>query len=164
MKKYYLKKRNILFLSGVSALPVLFAVLIFGYLILSEPNPSWVITLFIFVIPLEIIHSIWMVFSIYLVISGDGIKYNLYNRAVTARWIETEGISRTTKIENLIINKPPYNKANFLFSLFPSNALKKIKTKSYIPLSWFADNWRDSELGQQIRQYAPHLFEKEKPT
>ncbi len=34
--------------------------------------------------------------------------------------------------------------------------------KVFIPLSKFSDNWRDSELGQQIKQYAPHLFEKEK--
>lgn len=29
----------------------------------------------------------------------------------------------------------------------------------FIPLSVFADNWRDSELGQKIKQYAPHLFQ-----
>jgi len=34
--------------------------------------------------------------------------------------------------------------------------------KSFIPLSKFSETWRDSELGQQIKQYAPHLFEKEK--
>ena len=31
----------------------------------------------------------------------------------------------------------------------------------FIPLSCFADNWSESELGQQIKQYAPHLFEQE---
>lgn len=31
--------------------------------------------------------------------------------------------------------------------------------KPFIPLSCFVDNWRDSELGGQIKQYAPHLFE-----
>jgi hypothetical protein len=34
--------------------------------------------------------------------------------------------------------------------------------KTLIPLSGFSENWSDSELGQQIKQYAPHLFEKEK--
>jgi len=29
----------------------------------------------------------------------------------------------------------------------------------FIPLSIFAENWRDSELGQQIKQRAPHLFQ-----
>ena len=28
-----------------------------------------------------------------------------------------------------------------------------------IPLSCFSDNWRDSELGHQIKQYALHLFQ-----
>ena len=162
MKKYYLKKRNRLFLAGISALPVLLAIAIFGFLFLSEFNQGWVISLFIFAIVIEIFHSVWMVFSVYLLIWEDGIKYNLYNRAMTARWTEIEGVSRTAKTENLIVNKPPYNKAKMPFSLFSSNALKKMTKKSYIPLSWFADNWRDSELGQQIKQYAPHLFEKEK--
>jgi hypothetical protein len=31
-----------------------------------------------------------------------------------------------------------------------------------IPLSCFDQNWRESKLGQQIEQHAPHLFEKEK--
>lgn len=30
----------------------------------------------------------------------------------------------------------------------------------YIPLEDFVKNWRDSELGQQIKQYAPHLFQQ----
>ena len=30
--------------------------------------------------------------------------------------------------------------------------------KPFIPLSCFVDNWRDSELGAQIKNYAPHLF------
>ena len=34
--------------------------------------------------------------------------------------------------------------------------------RSFIPLSKFSENWRDSELGGQIKQYAPHLFEKER--
>ena len=34
--------------------------------------------------------------------------------------------------------------------------------KTIIPLSHFAENWHDSELGQHIKQHAPHLFEKEK--
>ncbi len=34
--------------------------------------------------------------------------------------------------------------------------------KSFIPFSKFSKNWRDSELGQQIKQHAPQLFEKGK--
>jgi hypothetical protein len=30
--------------------------------------------------------------------------------------------------------------------------------KPFIPLSCFVHNWRNSELGGQIKQYAPHLF------
>jgi hypothetical protein len=34
--------------------------------------------------------------------------------------------------------------------------------KSFIPLSKFSENWRDSELGGQIKHYAPQLFQNEK--
>jgi len=30
--------------------------------------------------------------------------------------------------------------------------------KPFIPLSCFVHNWRDSDLGSQIKNYAPHLF------
>jgi hypothetical protein len=33
---------------------------------------------------------------------------------------------------------------------------------AFIPLNAFSNSWRNSELGQQIQQYAPNLFEKEK--
>jgi hypothetical protein len=36
--------------------------------------------------------------------------------------------------------------------------------RPFIPLSCFIENWRDSELGGQIKQYAPHLFEKSFPS
>jgi len=32
----------------------------------------------------------------------------------------------------------------------------------FIPVFMFVKSWRDSDLGQQIKQHAPHLFEKEK--
>jgi hypothetical protein len=32
----------------------------------------------------------------------------------------------------------------------------------FIPIFMFLESWRESELGQQIKQYAPHLFEQEK--
>lgn len=33
--------------------------------------------------------------------------------------------------------------------------------RPFIPLSCFVDNWRDSELGEQIKKNAPHLFNNE---
>ncbi len=35
----------------------------------------------------------------------------------------------------------------------------KSNSNDFIPLSYFSNNWRDSELGQQIKQHAPHLFQ-----
>jgi hypothetical protein len=35
--------------------------------------------------------------------------------------------------------------------------------EKFIPLSIFADDWRASELGGQIKKYAPHLLESESP-
>ena len=55
------------------------------------------------------------------------------------------------KIKNWTINANSYPS---VLEAYPQNIA--------IPLSCFSNNWRDSELGQQIKQYAPHLFEKEK--
>jgi hypothetical protein len=33
--------------------------------------------------------------------------------------------------------------------------------EKFIPLSIFAEDWRDSELGGQIKKYAPHLWKEE---
>ena len=33
-----------------------------------------------------------------------------------------------------------------------------LKSRPFIPLSCFSNNWHTSELGQQIKEYAPHLF------
>jgi hypothetical protein len=86
-----------------------------------------------------------------ITISPDGIFY--YIRPFLKIEVGWDGFQKTGTFlfrEGLFI-KESYLLANgkFLFITF-------------IPLSIFSKNWRDSDLGRQIKRYAPHLFEKEK--
>jgi hypothetical protein len=71
-----------------------------------------------------------------LIISDTGIEYRSFSIGTLHSW-------EKVKTDMLI--------AKFTFAI-----------KRGIPLYLFADNPIDSDFGQQIKQHAPHLFEKEK--
>lgn len=79
-----------------------------------------------------------------LIISESGIEYQAFLQRYSLLWNEVEEIPRRFSFK-ILIGKS-------------SNG----KRKREISLYHFADNPFDSELGQQIKQHAPHLFEKEK--
>jgi hypothetical protein len=95
-----------------------------------------------------------------ITLASNGIEYFQPFRTFKVEWEGIDRIGRRWFTDGLIIH------SGYLVSLrntFPSN----IKAYSipfpfydFIPLSWFENNWRESELGQQIKQYAPNLFEK----
>jgi len=84
-----------------------------------------------------------------LVITHIGIEYYVGWARMEARWKDIASIGfrwgPLPRMEGLLVpatgQVPPFEK--------------------FIPLSLFADNWRDSELGGQIKKYAPHLLENE---
>jgi hypothetical protein len=84
-----------------------------------------------------------------IVVSRKGIEYHVGWSRVEASWKDIEKIALRwdllPRTEGLLI--PKTDKSPLFLS------------KLFIPLSLFADNWRDSELGGQIKQYVPHLFE-----
>ena len=160
MRKYYLRKRNIIFLACLLALPVLFSILIFDILVSVNKMPGWIVALFVFLIFGEIIHFVRMIFCVHLVVSANGITYSLFTRSVNVKWDEAEGVLRTKRSEGLIVNKPAFENSKSILAFTPNRTLKDIQQKIYVPLSWFSDNWYSSELGEQIKKYAPHLFEK----
>lgn len=83
-----------------------------------------------------------------ITISPDGIFYYIRPfQKVQVGWDGFQKIGNFFFREGLFI-KDPYLIAN-----------GKSFFITFIPLSIFAKNWRDSDLGQQIRQYAPHLFD-----
>jgi hypothetical protein len=90
-----------------------------------------------------------MVLNQKLVISQIGIEYHVGWSRMEVRW---------KNIASIGFRWGPFPGMEGL--LVPSTG-KLLLSEMFIPLSLFADNWRDSELGGQIRKYAPHLLEKE---
>jgi hypothetical protein len=87
---------------------------------------------------------VYDVFFEKLTISESGIEHRSFLRHVFLQWNEVEEIP-----------------ARFAFKILIGKSLNG-KGKQSISLFLFADNPTDSDLGQQIKQHAPHLFEKEK--
>jgi len=84
-----------------------------------------------------------------IVVSRRGIEYHVGWSHMEAKWKDVEKIvfrwDLFPKTEGLLISK--------------LGELPLLLSKLFIPLSLFAENWRDAELGEAIKKYAPHLFE-----
>ena len=90
----------------------------------------------------------------HIIISSDGIEYQTLVYAIKVSWEQVEMIKGHFQLmvrrTALVVN---YSNENVLWKKLPFSLPSR-----FIPLSCFANNWRESELGQQIKQYAPHLF------
>jgi hypothetical protein len=108
----------------------------------------------------EIVSAMIRVYSEYLTLSENGIIFNTAHNKTKAAWSDVEKTSSSLwwffKTDGLFVIKSEFNSKSLSFSsLFDKSWLNR---RRFIPLGIFSDNWRDSELGQQIKQYAPHLF------
>ena len=98
-----------------------------------------------------------------LIISEGGIEHESFGYRLHSKWVNTKYIKSIGTLGHINgINVLPDNL--FPWLKLPIRWLANITSQGeyFIPLSMFDINWRDSELGQQIKQYAPHLFDKEK--
>jgi hypothetical protein len=113
---------------------------------------------------LILVTSVKNVVSEKIVISDKGIEYHRLGLTFSTKWenareidtqwfppFEQEGIS----LDPDLIRITEWWLGNY-------KAYGGWSRKAFIPLSKFSDNWRDSELGQKIKQHAPHLFEQER--
>jgi hypothetical protein len=95
-----------------------------------------------------------------MTLSINGIRYQAFGSSVFVRWANLERIGATNRaknIEGVFATCQPEDINVWL----PGMPLGK---EIFILLAIFADNWRDSDLGRKVKQYAPHLFEQEKKT
>ena len=97
----------------------------------------------------------------HIVVSKNGVVWNSFGFTLSTEWKYIEKISYRTYgfsiQEGLSITKPVIQINNVGIGYLPT-PWHMPPVKPFIPLSCFVDNWRDSELGGQIKQYAPHLF------
>lgn len=96
-----------------------------------------------------------------ITLSDSDIQYHRPGLTFNAKWKDIEGIGKNLLIpilyEGLLIDPDQIRMSEWWLGSYANWS-----RKAFIPLSCFSNNWRDSELGQQIKQHAPHLFEKEK--
>lgn len=101
--------------------------------------------------------EIYSALSIRLTISSEGIMYHQVGYGIFAKWDQIESIGECTvgrvRTECLLLNKFEVRGIKQLANL---SGLRP-KGKS-IPLGLFDRNWRDRNLGHDIKQHAPNVF------
>jgi hypothetical protein len=143
--------RKVYYRSGQTGSFVLFAVLAAFAVLFKLPLP------FVVVVSFFAILMAYSAIQIRLVISPEGIEYYQVGYSVKTTW---NNVARVGEIpagrimaEGLIL----YEQALFVDNWL--SGVKYIQTRGkLIPLSLFKRDWLESELGQDIKKYAPHLF------
>jgi len=130
---------------------VLFAVLVIFAVLLQLP------TLFVIIVSCFAILMAYSAIQIRLVISPEGIEYYQVGYSVRTTWNNLARIGEIPAgrimVEGLILYEPALFVDTWL------SGVKYIQTRGQlIPLSLFKRDWLNSELGQDIKKYAPHLF------
>lgn len=148
MKTYYLTpKFKFLSLLSPTLIILLFFILWQSYLLFFS----------IFVLYLTYV-TIKNMTNEHLTLSENGIEYHRFRLTFKTKWENVREISTRWF--------PPFEQEGIFlaadqFRLIEwsanSNELGAWGQWAFIPLSKFSDNWRESELGQKIKQYAPHL-------
>jgi hypothetical protein len=105
-----------------------------------------------------LIATVYALKSERIIVTPKGIEYHVpLTFAIEASWGEMEEIRRYWLREGLFVDR---NSINIKYANRNTYAtFMGFGQSAFIPLSSFSENWRDSELGQQIKQYAPHLFQ-----
>lgn len=92
-----------------------------------------------------------------IIVSEKGIEYRALAFAFEVSWADIDELGYYWFREGLLIEKDTI-KPKLVYR--PTYAtLMGFGQSAFIPLSSFSNNWRSSELGQQIKQHAPRLFE-----
>jgi hypothetical protein len=105
--------------------------------------------------------AFWVIHRVrneHITINKEGIEYRTPWIAYKGEWEDFETGKHWSifgKQEGLFADK---SQINLLWHLEPYGMYAGLSQRVFIPLNCFSENWRDSDLGQQIKQYAPHLF------
>jgi hypothetical protein len=162
MKKYFLTNRFKLFLASIWLGPLLTLIPLFAYMFLLI-NEMAIFYLTMGVVGIsDLLHALFMIYSEKLIVSENGVRYNSAYFSIDAKWADVVSISKRNwwffKLDSLIVEEPEIKMKSLSSSLLVS-LLRARTSKRSIPLGCFSDNWSDSELGQQLKQYAPYLFQ-----
>ena len=168
MKEYYLTKR---FKYGYVGL-YLMTIALWGFAIgwflsvSSSANQVWFCFVGYFLV-LGIISMFLAIYNImyeHIAVSEKGVEYHSPWMILEMPWSSIEKISYRWHrnylwLECFVVDNSQIRLLKWSFferELPPSFTL--FSRSRAIPLSCFSENWRENELGRQIKQYAPQLF------
>ena len=164
MNRYELTKKYKAFYI-LTSVPAFVPAVIFAYL----SQKILCLNLFAYlIIGIGIIRLVYWIRNESIEISEKSIVYKTSGLTIETSWNNIEDIKRVfipvffTRQECLTIDQSKIKIiSTSLLGMFisPISAGLNLQ-KAIIPLSHFSDNWRDSDIGQQIKQLAPHLFEE----
>lgn len=160
MNNYYLTNRFKYFFIGFSMLQIIIFISLFLYI-----TPIRCIQVYVLAIGLFGIYTtLKKIQNEHLVVSEKGVEYYSPWLILESKWESIEKISyywhNGLRVESLLIDNSQIRVKKWSFpDRGPLTPLEGFPRKTIIPLSCYADNWRNSELGQQIKQNAPHLFQ-----
>ena len=161
MNTYYLTNRPKIYTVGWT---FLFLSVFIGMFLYLFPDITFITYYFLGLGILGIYFSIVQVRNECIVVSERGIEYRSPGMIVEAKWEDIEAISQYWfhgfSNECLVVDNSKARIKKWAFpARYPPSPFGFSSRITIFPLSSFSDNWRDSELGQQIKQYAPHLFQ-----
>ena len=107
--------------------------------------------------------------SEHIVLSDTGIEYHRFGATynvnwenleeINTRWIILPLLMMPPKQEGICIDPSLIRITEWWLGYDTCYSYERWNKEMFIPLSIFSENWRESELGRQIKQYAPHLFQ-----
>jgi len=94
---------------------------------------------------------------IMLTLSPEGIAYQIPARTITANWQDVE---RVGCLHSLLWRRQ-IGEGLWLtgYRVTDGSPTRWMFADAFVPLAWFDQDWRNGALGDDIRQYAPWLFE-----
>ncbi len=164
MNSYYLTSRSKYIYFSVS---LLMLIAMIGLFVCIFPH---ILCLRVYLVGLGLfgIYNIIQTLRIeHIVVSEKGIEYYAPGVVFETDWKSIEKISVNWRYgfrhDCLLIDNSQIRMKKWSFFLGRNLPMpfEFFSRKALIPLSGFSEKWRDSQLGQQIKEYAPHLFEKE---
>ena len=163
MQTYYLTPRFKL-ITTVVFLPL--AILQFGIFIFLSKQSSCLVIYILALSIFGIFRGFRTLNEEYIVVGEKAIEHHRRGSTFEIKWSDVENISPRWfvlgKQDSLIVDKSKV-KIQDMSTFGAWHVINILKPQeAFVPLSCFSENWRDSDLGQQIKQHAPHLFEKEK--
>ncbi len=119
-------------------------------------HPAFVPACFIFISLFETISATYSYFHCRLTISPEGIEYHNFGVYLSATWNGASRIGTAfmflRKREGLFVRPAPESK------FWLGAPLGSTGKEMFIPLTLFVRDWRNSSLGDELKQYAPRLF------